>query len=283
MMMLRCLRSSRVISRRCSSTSTPMMDQYWKCKRQYPEYLMFFQVGDFYELFYQDADRAAELLGLAKVQKGGKIPMCGVPIHSIDRFLQRLVMHHGVSVSICDQVETVAQAKHRGNKSIVNREVVRLVTPGTLTEDSLLNPTSNNYLASLYLLDHETIGLALTDISTGVWVSTNSSVDTIEGDLARYNPSELIVPSVENHLLNGIIKYKVPKNCTVTLRPNAAFEKATDAATTASNGLLEYLRYTQKTTDLQLKPQINLQHSMRLQIDASAWKSLELSHVSTSR
>ena len=190
---------------------------------------MLFQVGDFFELFYEDAERASEMLGLSKTKKAGHIPMCGFPVDSVHRHLHRLVRHHGQSVAICEQVEDAVQAKEeRGNKALVERQVVRLVTPGTVTEDTLLSPTSNNFLAAICtphdanVEDNCTIGLAFADISTGSFHTLSSSIDALEGDLARYNPSEIVLP--ENDRLHAMVKHKMPSTSTLTLRPAPSFE-----------------------------------------------------------
>src|SRR3954462_1235091 len=134
------------------SVPTPMMKQYLEIKAANPDCLLFYRMGDFYELFFEDAEIASRALGIVLTKRGkhqgADIPMCGVPIHRSDDYLHRLIAA-GFRVAVCEQTEDPAAAKARGNKSVVRRGVVRLVTPGTLTEDTLLDARANNYLLAL--------------------------------------------------------------------------------------------------------------------------------------
>src|ERR1700754_1750993 len=122
---------------------TPMMEQYTEIKSANPDCLLFYRMGDFYELFFEDAEQASRALGIMLTKRGKHqgqdIPMCGVPVERADDYLQRLIAK-GFRVAVCEQIEDPAEAKKRGGKSVVKRDVVRLVTPGTLTEDALLDP-----------------------------------------------------------------------------------------------------------------------------------------------
>ena len=129
-----------------------MMVQYLEIKRAHPDSLLFYRMGDFYELFFDDAVQASAALDIALTKRGRHlgedIPMCGVPVHAADGYLSRLI-RGGFKVAICEQMENPAQAKKRGGKTVVRRDVVRLVTPGTLSEDELLDARAHNYLAAL--------------------------------------------------------------------------------------------------------------------------------------
>src|SRR5438876_4205469 len=131
---------------------TPMMAQYIEIKAANPDCLLFYRMGDFYEMFFQDAEIASRALGIVLTKRGKHlgvdIPMCGVPIERADEYLHRLIAL-GHRVAVCEQMEDPAEAKKRGSKSVVRRDVVRLVTSGTLTEDSLLDARRNNYLVAL--------------------------------------------------------------------------------------------------------------------------------------
>src|SRR5467141_1037919 len=131
---------------------TPLMEQYVEIKAANPGCLLFYRMGDFYELFFEDAEVASRALGIVLTKRGkhlGRdIPMCGVPIHRADEYLNRLIAL-GHRVAVCEQLEDPAEARKRGNKSVVRRDVVRLVTPGTLTEDTLLDARRNNYLLAI--------------------------------------------------------------------------------------------------------------------------------------
>src|SRR6187401_1818232 len=131
---------------------TPMMEQYQDIKAAHPDCLLFYRMGDFYELFFEDAEAAARALGIVLTKRGkhlGRdIPMCGVPIERADEYLHRLIAL-GHRVAVCEQLEDPLEAKKRGAKSVVRRDVIRLVTPGTLTEDTLLEAKRNNYLMAI--------------------------------------------------------------------------------------------------------------------------------------
>src|SRR5688572_2410204 len=133
--------------------ATPMIAQYLEIKAANADCLLFYRMGDFYELFFDDAEIASRALGIALTKRGKHqgedIPMCGVPVHAADDYLQRLIAQ-GHRVAVCEQIEDPAEAKKRGPKSVVRRDVVRLVTPGTLTEETLLDARAHNFLTALF-------------------------------------------------------------------------------------------------------------------------------------
>src|SRR5262249_51492916 len=151
---------------------SPVMEQYIEIKAANPDCLLFYRMGDFYELFFGDAETASRALGIVLTKRGKHlgqdIPMCGVPVHRADEYLHRLIAL-GHRVAVCEQLEAPAEARKRGSKSVVRRDVVRLVTPGTLTEDTLLDARRNNYLAAIVRTKAESDRFALgwIDISTG--------------------------------------------------------------------------------------------------------------------
>jgi DNA mismatch repair protein MutS len=178
---------------------TPMMEQYLEIKAANPGLLLFYRMGDFYELFFDDAEIASRALGIMLTKRGKHrgvdIPMCGVPVERSDDYLHRLIAQ-GHRVAVCEQMEDPAAARARGNKSVVRRDVVRLVTPGTLTEDNLLDARTNNYLLAIARARASTgdrIGLAWIDISTSEFVVTECSTGELPAILARINPNEAIV------------------------------------------------------------------------------------------
>ena len=179
------------------SVVTPMMAQYLAIKARYPDALLLYRMGDFYELFFEDAEKASATLGIALTKRGkhngSDIPMCGVPVHAIDQYLQKLI-RFGHRAAICEQIEDPAEAKKRGAKSVVARDVVRLITPGTLTEDSLLDSKARNYLACLTAFKgNGEMALAYVDISTGELAVVVTDEARLGADLARVNPSEVLV------------------------------------------------------------------------------------------
>src|SRR6202161_2970759 len=179
---------------------TPMMEQYLEIKAAHPGLLLFYRMGDFYELFFEDAEIASRALGIMLTKRakhqGADIPMCGVPVERSDDYLHRLIAQ-GHRVAVCEQMEDPAAARARGNKSVVRRDVVRLVTPGTLTEDTLLDARANNYLLALARVrgsaGTDRIGLAWIDISTSEFIVTECSTGELAATLARINPNEVVV------------------------------------------------------------------------------------------
>jgi DNA mismatch repair protein MutS len=175
--------------------ATPMMAQYLEVKRRHPGSLLFYRMGDFYELFFDDAEVAARALDLTLTKRGKHlgedIRMCGVPAHSHESYLLRLI-RGGHRVAICDQLEDPAAAKKRGSKAVVKRDVVRVVTPGTLTEDTLLDARRNNHLAALAEAQGA-LGLAWIDMSTGGFWMQEVAADTLASALARVAPGELLL------------------------------------------------------------------------------------------
>ena len=184
--------------------ATPMMEQYIEIKASNPDSLLFYRMGDFYELFFDDAVEASRALGIALTKRGKHlgedIPMCGVPVHAADDYLQKLI-GLGYRVAVCEQVEDPAEARKRGAKSVVKRNVVRLVTPGTITEEKLLAPGEANYLMTLARLKGEKNGLALAwiDISTGSFRISPTEISRLVPDVLRIDPRELIVSATLFH------------------------------------------------------------------------------------
>src|SRR3954470_1445183 len=182
------------------SRVTPMMEQYLEIKAAHPGLLLFYRMGDFYELFFEDAEIASKTLGIVLTKRGKHqgldIPMCGVPVERSEDYLHRLI-NAGHRVAVCEQTEDPAAARARGNKSVVSRGVVRLVTPGTLTEDTLLDARTNNYLLAIARArasaGGDRIGLAWIDISTSEFMVTECSTAELAATLARINPNEVIV------------------------------------------------------------------------------------------
>lgn len=181
---------------------TPMMEQYLEIKAANPGLLLFYRMGDFYEMFFEDAEIASRALGIVLTKRGkingADVPLCGVPVEKSEDYLHKLIAL-GHRVAVCEQTESPAEAKKRGSKSVVRRDVVRLVTPGTLTEDNLLDARTNNYLLAMARArgssaSTDRIGLAWIDISTAEFSVTECSATELGATLARINPTEAIVP-----------------------------------------------------------------------------------------
>ncbi|MQV33955.1 DNA mismatch repair protein MutS [Sinorhizobium meliloti] len=196
---------SDLASEESRSTATPMMEQFIEIKANNPDSLLFYRMGDFYELFFQDAVEASRALGITLTKRGQhmgqEIPMCGVPVHAADDYLQKLIAS-GYRVAVCEQVEDPAEAKKRGSKSVVRRDVVRLVTPGTITEDKLLSPSESNYLMALARIrsgSEPAYALAWIDISTGIFRLAETAESRLLADILRIEPRELILPDTVFH------------------------------------------------------------------------------------
>ena len=182
---------------------SPMMEQYIEIKAANPDCLLFYRMGDFYEMFFDDAETASRALGIVLTKRGkhqGRdIPMCGVPVVRADEYLHRLIAL-GHRVAVCEQLEDPAEAKKRGSKSVVLRDVIRLVTPGTLTEDTLLDAKRNNYLLAVARArtsgDDSRFALAWIDISTGEFRIAECERGSLSAEIARLEPSEILVSDV---------------------------------------------------------------------------------------
>lgn len=197
--------AAELASEESRASATPMMEQFIEIKANNPGSLLFYRMGDFYELFFEDAVDASRALGITLTKRGQHmgqdIPMCGVPVHAADDYLQKLISR-GFRVAVCEQIEDPAEAKKRGGKSVVRRDVVRLVTPGTITEEKLLSPSESNYLMALTRIRGGTepqLALAWIDISTGVFRLAETEASRLLADILRIDPRELILPDTMFH------------------------------------------------------------------------------------
>jgi len=193
------LNAAQLATEESRASATPMMEQFIEIKANNPDSILFYRMGDFYELFFEDAVEASRALGITLTKRGQHmgqdIPMCGVPVHASDDYLQKLI-GFGFRVAVCEQIEDPTEAKKRGGKSVVKRDVVRLVTPGTITEEKLLSPSESNYLMTLARIRGGTdaqMALAWIDISTGVFRLAETEQSRLLSDILRIDPRELIV------------------------------------------------------------------------------------------
>ncbi|MBW1971767.1 MAG: DNA mismatch repair protein MutS, partial [Deltaproteobacteria bacterium] len=187
---------------------TPMLQQYLQIKERYPDAILFFHIGDFYEMFFEDAEIGSKILEITLTSRNKKdqtpVPLCGVPYHSARPYIMKLIQA-GYKVALCDQVE-----KPDPSKGIVKREVVQVITPGTLLEIGDLDEKSNNYLISIFYEDNQ-FGIAIADVSTGEmkFCQTEDSFSFIE-ELIRNNPRELILPEkIKNHPIHEVINKEI--------------------------------------------------------------------------
>ena len=282
-----------------SAPITPMMSQFLEIKAVNPGYLLFYRMGDFYEMFFEDAEIASQALGIVLTKRGkhqgADIPMCGVPIHAAQDYLKKLI-GLGHRVAICEQVEDPAEAKKRGSKSPVKRDVVRLVTRGTITEDDLLPTRGSAYLAALSMVRHgETdFALAWADVSTGETAVLDVSALALGDELARIAPAELLLTEATLATLSSA-KIPLPDAALVSLdsgafdselaskRIAAAFPDGevdptaySRAGRAALGALLDYVRDSQKGVPVALRQPAAERLSAHMAIDAATRVSLEL-------
>ncbi|MEE9313991.1 MAG: DNA mismatch repair protein MutS [Rhizobiaceae bacterium] len=285
---------------------TPMMAQYIEIKAAHPDSLLFYRMGDFYELFFSDAVVASRALGITLTKRGKHlgedIPMCGVPVHAADGYLQKLIAL-GHRVAVCEQMENPAEAKKRGAKSVVKRDVVRLVTPGTITEDNLLEPGAASILATLARVrggsggDH--FALAAVDISTGSFTLLETNQARLSADIARLNPRELVMPDAlfEDDELRLTLEMV---NCALQPQPAALFDSTraaeniqrfygvstldgfgqfSRAELAAANAVIAYIEKTQIGERPALSRPIREEASRVMYIDAATRANLELTQT----
>ena len=266
------------------SAVTPMMAQFLEIKADYPSALLFYRMGDFYELFFDDAVSAAAALDIALTKRGKHlgedIPMCGVPFHAAEGYLLTLI-RKGFRVAVCEQLETPAEAKKRGHKSVVKRGVVRLVTPGTLSEDTLLDARRNNFLAAFSKVRDE-FALAWADMSTGEFRVTPCAQVRFAPELARLGASEVIVPEQLFDELAPLAEevgtQPTPLSEFFSVASLEAFGGFTRAETSALGAVFDYLDLTQKgQLPLLRQPQREAPNDSMM-IDAATRRNLEITH-----
>ncbi|MBM3633502.1 MAG: DNA mismatch repair protein MutS [Alphaproteobacteria bacterium] len=278
---------------------SPVMAQYWEMKQQYHTCLLFFRMGDFYELFFEDAIVAAKALDIALTkrgkQEGEEIPMCGVPAHTYEIYLAKLIQK-GFKVAVCEQMEDPAAAKKRGAKGPLRRDVVRVVTAGTLTEEGLLDARQNNFLVALSPVTQKAIGVGAIDLSTGVFLIEETTIEGLASLLARLNPAEIVLP---DRLLEEPALYETFGGWKKKLSPlpqarfdedNSrrrleevyhvqtldAFGKFTASEIRAAGALIDYIYITQKSALTMIERPRKISSQGILMIDPATRRSLEL-------
>lgn len=274
---------------------TPMMRQYAKAKAEYPDAILLFRLGDFFEMFYDDAQVGARLLELVltsrEAGKGNRIPMCGVPVHAVESYTRRL-LEAGLKVAICDQVEDAKLAR-----GLVRREVVRVLTPGTVVEESMLQERRNNYLVAICDVT-EAFGFAALDVSTGEFKATmmsgNDALNTLQAELVRLQPAECLLTS---RLLDQACWERLNRSLSLHCTPwdaskfeltgardrlAAHFGTAklsadlAPAALCAAGAILDYLRSTHKAASLHITGLESYRLSQYMLLDATTRRNLEL-------
>lgn len=279
------------------SKDSPVMAQYKALKSQHQDCLLFFRLGDFYELFEEDARIASQALDIVLTcrgkESGTPIPMCGVPAHASENYIARLIKK-GFRVAICEQMESPSTKQGKGP---VRREVTRIITPGTLTEEALLDAKSHNFLAALFPSKDSDIAIAAADISTGDFFIESSSFSSLACALERFNPSEIIAPQWIIDLPSFASCWSEWKSKINTL-PASRFDQGekriadffgvhtiesfgsfSQAEVAAAGGLLDYLVLTQKKESLALSRPKKLKKNDFLEMDFFTRRNLELTRT----
>ena len=276
--------------------ATPMIQQYLDIKFEHQEALLLYRMGDFYELFFDDAKVASKALGLALAKRGqhgdGELPMCGVPHHALTSYLHKLV-DNGYIVAICDQLETTEEAKKRGYKAIVKRGVTRIITPGTITEEAILPEHSASYLASVTFEKDNAI-LSYLDVSTSEFKSIRVALSRLSSELSRIDPREIIISessikdyreiftSYNSKLVIQVDSYfATPKAKNIierfyNIHSASALGTLSEAQISSIGAILEYVNITQKANLPELGfPKVE-NSSNYMEIDASTRRNLEI-------
>ncbi|PCI34058.1 MAG: DNA mismatch repair protein MutS [Alphaproteobacteria bacterium] len=278
-----------------------MMAQFLDLKEKHQEYLLFYRMGDFYELFFDDAVRASAALDITLTKRGkhdgNDIPMCGVPVHAAETYLSRLIKK-GFKVAVCEQMENPAEAKKRGAKSVVKRDVVRLVTPGTLTEENLLNARQNNFLAAL-ARSQDSFALAWLDITTGDFFVSTVAAANLEAELSRLQAGEMILSAqvlecddlgdtledwqdilslVESRSFDSALAERTLKEM-YGVKVLEGLGSFTRAELSACGALVTYLRETQKGKMPKLARPVSVGEDCTMMIDGATRRNLELTHT----
>jgi len=272
------------------------MRQYRRFKENHPDCILLFRMGDFYELFYDDAKTVSKALGLTLTQRTEGIPMAGVPYHQLDNYLRRLIQQ-GFRVAVCEQTEDAAQAK-----GVVKRDVTRVVTPGTLTDETLLDEAKENPLAAVMFVDDDRAAVALAELSTGAFAVAELETDALRDELTRQSPTELLyVETADGQTPPRVKQLAEMVGCSLTPRPAWQFRSVEagetllrqfNVATLEGFGLAEdsptlgpagavvaYLLETQQAKDgrlAHLQPPRRLERAAHLIIDAISLRSLEI-------
>lgn len=280
-----------------NSGFTPMMQQYLHIKAHHREYLLFYRMGDFYELFFDDAVLASRELDITLTRRGKHlsqdIPMCGVPFHASEFYVNKL-LKKGHSIAICEQIESPEEAKKRGYKAVVQREVVRIITPGTIMDEILLDSKESNYLVVI-VNSGDSLAIAVSDISVGSFSVETISRDALPLELARIMPKEVLLPDLLAYDLfiagnieqfsitkrsDSIFDYNRCKGHILEFYQVSFIDSMGDFSqdeVIAAGALIEYLKFTQKGSMPKLSQLSRVRTSNFMEIDPATRYNLEIS------
>ncbi|MCL1892045.1 MAG: DNA mismatch repair protein MutS [Alphaproteobacteria bacterium] len=270
-------------------TLTPIMQQYLDMKAENPDAILLFRLGDFYEAFFADAKILSKALNLVLThrgtdERGSDIPMCGIPWHAAENYIARMV-RTGAAVALAEQMETPEEAKARGNKQI-ERKVVRVMTPGTLTDDNLLSPKKSNFLVAVAPQSDSSFDFAGCDISTGEFFVGRS--ENIFDDMSRINPAEIIYPEniaetpeikrLRESFATTPVHEKLYDRTDIDEIVSSTFQLS-GSSTLADKLLAVYLRQTQRGANVAFRTPYRFGAGFQLLVDSATWKSLEIDSV----
>lgn len=276
---------------------TPMMQQYLETKEEYPDCILFYRLGDFYEMFFDDAIKVSKELEITLTGKNcglkERAPMCGVPFHSASVYIAKLI-EKGYKVAICEQVEDPKLAK-----GIVKREVIRVVTPGTVVDEDLLDDKTNNYLAVIYG-SGDNFGFAVSDVSTGeIYITEITGADEVMNEIARYEPKEILANSAAANILSAQVEMRFHisiDECTDDFFEKSDFEQKIltqfnknnlseigldkkKYAVYAAGAMIEYLEHTQKTSLSYINTITSYEVNQYMDIDVNTRRNLEITET----
>ena len=284
------------------SAPSPMMAQYWRIKKQHPNCLLFYRMGDFYELFFDDAERAASALDIALTHRGSfegePVKMCGVPAHSSDLYLAKLI-RKGFRIAVCEQTEDPQNARERrGASALIERAVVRTITPGTLTEDAFLEPRQSCVICAIAQTKgrHPSVALAWLDLTAATFCCQRQELDTLEAALARIEPREIVLPESLLHSPHLFETFDAKKDALTPLPDNRfdhknaeqflkrhfqiqslqAFGELDSAQIAAAGTLLDYVQLTQGEATPDIQNLANVEENNAMAMDATTRRTLDL-------
>ena len=289
--------------------ATPMMAQYWRIKKQHPDCLLFYRMGDFYELFFEDAEKAASALDIALTQRGSHlgepVKMCGVPAHSYEPYLAKLI-RKGFRIAVCEQTEDPQEARDkRGASALIERAVVRTITPGTLTEDAFLEPRQPCIICAVARTKgrHPRVALAWLDLTATTFFCQQQELETLPSALARIEPREIVLPESLLHTPQLFETFDTKKDALTPLPDNRfdhenakqflmryfqiqslhAFFEMEDAQIAAAGTLLDYVQLTQGEATPDIQNLVNVKESHAMAMDATTRRTLDLFDTASDR
>ena len=282
------------LSNICESSSTPIMEQYREIKELHKDYLLFYRIGDFYELFFNDAKIASKVLNIVLTKKNrnsdNEVPMCGVPCQNVSYYINSL-LKKGYSIAICEQLESPKEAKKRGYKSLIKREVVQIITPGTLMNSALLDSKNSNFLLSIANYKNN-YSIAWVELTASDFYVSDCTYTQVINEISRLNPKEILIPNKIKDNFDLLLSKKICsirndnifdyKSCLTRIEEFYDINSInslglySNLQIIAAGSLIEYISHTQKDNLPKLKPLKKYQQNFFMEIDSSTRDNLEI-------